>query len=121
MKKLMTEDIINEICKACSKVLDNANMFSIFDGEIREIHKYYNEEDSFYPHGEPILVGDLEDLSIESRNFLSDVVWFKGDIALVFFVENDTIKMDFCHNSWDGFQSELDFTFKKTFDDDLFD
>ena len=42
-------------------------------------------------------------------------------MALVFFIENDTIKMHFCHDSWDGFQTELDFTFKKTFDDDLFD
>lgn len=120
MKTVTTEDIVNEICKACTEALDDADKFSIFDGEVREIYKY-NEEDKFYPHGESILVIDLEDLSIDSRNFLSDVAWFKDDMALIFFVENDTIKMDFCHNDWDGFQSELSFTFKKTFDDDLFD
>ena len=120
MKTVTTEDIVNEICKACTEALGDADKFSIFDGEVREIYKY-NEEDKFYPYGESILVIDLEDLSIDSRNFLADVAWFKDDMALIFFVENDTIKMDFCHNDWDGFQPELSFTFKKTFDDDLFD
>ena len=116
-KKIMTEDVVNEICKTCSEALDNADKFSIFEGEIRKI---YEAMSGFYPHEEPILVGDL-DLSTEVGSFLSDVSWFRDDMALVFFIEDDTIKMHFCHNSWDGFQPELDFTFKKTFDDDLFD
>lgn len=49
------------------------------------------------------------------------MIFFKDDMALVFFVKDDIIEMHFCHNSWDGFQPELTFTFKKTFDDDLFD
>ena len=68
-----------------------------------------------------ILIGDL-DLSIEVESFLSDVNWFKDDIALVFFIrDDDIIEMHFCHDSWNDFQPELTFTFKKTFDDDLFD
>jgi hypothetical protein len=123
MEKVMTEDIVNEICKVCLEALDWSNMFSIFDGfsifegEIRGIK---DEESGFYPCGEPILVGDL-DLSREVERFLSKITWFQDDMGLVFFVENDIIKMYFCHDSWDGFQPELSFTFKKTFDDDLFD
>ena len=118
MKTVMTEDIVNEICKVCSEFPDSTDTFSIFEGEIRQV---YDEEDAFSPYGEPILVGDL-DLSIEVESFLSDVTWFKDDMALVFFVrDDDIIEMHFCHDSWSGFQSELAFTFKKTFDDDLFD
>lgn len=117
MKKVMTEDIVNEICKVCSEALDNADMFSIFEGDVRKID---DEASGFYPFGERILIGDL-DLSTEVESFLSDVGWFQDNMALVFFVENDIIEMHFCHDSWDGFQSELSFTFKKTFDDDLFD
>lgn len=117
MKKVMTEDVVNEICKACSEVLDNADMFSIYEGKIRKIDE---EMSGFYPYGEAVLVG-LLDLSVESEIFLSDVNLFRDDMALVFSVENDIIKMHFCLDSWDGFQPELSFTFKKTFDDDLFD
>lgn len=113
----MTEDVVNEICEACSEVLDNANKFSIFEGEIRKID---DKESGFYPYGESVLVSDL-DLSIETQSFFSDMNWFKDDMALVFFMENDTIEMNFCSDSWDGFQPELSFTFKKTFDDNLFD
>lgn len=116
MKK-MTEDIVNELCKACSEALDNTDMFSIFKGDVRKID---DEESGFYPFGERILIGDL-DLSIEVEDFLSDIGWFQYGMALVFFVENDIINMHLCSDSWDGFQSELTFTFKKTFDDDLFD
>jgi hypothetical protein len=43
-------------------------------------------------------------------------------MGLVFFIrDDDIIEMHFCHDSWSGFQPELSFTFKKTFDDDLFD
>lgn len=119
MNKIMTEDVVNEICKVCSEVFDNADMFSVYGGEVRKID---DEPSGFYPYGEPILVGILDSpLSVESSIFLSDVNLFKGDMALVFFIENDTIKMHFCRDSWDGFQPELTFTFKKTFDDDLFD
>lgn len=51
--------------------------------------------------------------------FVNNVNWFK--MALVFFVENDIIEMHLCSDSWDGFQPELEFSFNKTFDDDLFD
>jgi hypothetical protein len=116
MKTVMTEDIVNEICKVCSELPDCTDTFSIFEGEIRQV---YDEEDGFSPYGEPILVGDL-DLSIEARSFLSDITWFQDDMALVFVVENDTIEMHLCSDNW-VFQPELTFTFKKTFDDDLFD
>ena len=87
MKTVTTEDIVNEICKACTEALDSTDTFSIFEGEIRQV---YDEEDVFSPYGEPILVGDL-DLSIEVGNFLSDVNWFKDDMALVFFIRDDDI------------------------------
>lgn len=118
MKKVMTEDIVNEICKVCTEALGGTDIFGIFEGEIRQV---YDEEDGFSPYGEAILIGDL-DLSIEVENFLSDVNWFKDDMALVFFIrDDDIIEMHFCHDSWDGFQPELTFTFKRTFDDGLFD
>lgn len=118
MKKVMTEDVVNEICKVCEELPDSTDMFSIFKGEIRKIDDAMS---GFYPWGEPTLVDDL-DLSTEAGIFLSDITWFQDDMALVFFVrDDDIIEMHFCHNSWDGFQSELSFTFNKTFDDDLFD
>ena len=117
MKTVTTEDIVNEICKVCTELFEHFNKFSIFEGKAREIE---DEESGFYPYGESIDLADL-DFSAEVKNFLFDIAWFKEDMALVFFIENDTIEMHFCHNSWDGFQSELDFTFKKTFDDGLFD
>lgn len=117
MKTVMTEDVVNEICKTCSEVLDNTDMFSIFEGDVRKID---DEASGFYPFGERILIGDL-DLSTEVESFLSDISYFQDSMALVFFVENDIIKMYLCSDSWDGFQPELSFTFKKTFDDDLFD
>lgn len=120
MKKVTTEDIVNEICKVYSEIPYSTDTFSIFEGEVRQVYDY-DEKDVFSPWGEPTLVGDL-DLSIEAGSFLSDVNWFRGDMALVFFIrDDDIIEMHFCHTSWDGFQSELSFTFKKTFDDDLFD
>lgn len=119
MKKVMTEDIVNEICKVCSKALGNFGKFSIFKGELRYIDDAMS---GFYPWGESISVDILDSsLSVESRIFLSDINLFKSDMALVFFVRNDIIEMYFCLDSNDGFQSELSFTFKKTFDDDLFD
>jgi hypothetical protein len=118
MGKVMTEDIVNEICKVCIEALGCTDTFSIFEGKVRYIH---DEENGFCPWGEPVLVGDL-DLSIEVERFLSDINWFKDDMGLVFFIrDDDIIEMHFCHDSWDGFQPELSFTFKKTFDDDLFD
>lgn len=117
MKTIMTEDVVNEICKVCNELLEHFNKFSIFEGEVRGIEE---EVSGFYPYGESIDLADL-DFSAEAKDFLFDVSWFQADMALVFFVENDTIKMHFCHDSWDGFQPELSFTFKKTFDDDLFD
>ena len=128
MKTVMTEDIVNEICKACSEVLDNADMFSIFEGKI---HKIDDAESGFYPYGEELNVNSLE-LTGDSENFLSDVRWLSNSfkknvddddeyIGLVFSVENDIIEMYFCTDTWDGFQPELSFTFKKTFNDDLFD
>lgn len=119
MKTVTTEDIVNEICKVCSKALDGTDIFGIFEGKVREID---DEENGFYPHGEAVLVGDL-DFSIEVKAFLSDISYFEDimvgedEMGLVFSVENDTIKMYF----WNDFQPELSFTFKKTFDDDLFD
>jgi hypothetical protein len=119
MKAVMTEDIVNEICKVCSEALGKPDTFSIFEGEIRKINEAMS---GFYPYEESILVGTLDSsLSVESEIFLSDMNFFKDDMALVFFVRDDIIEMYFCHDSWDGFQSELTFTFKKTFDDDLFD
>lgn len=35
----MTEDIVNEICKVCMEALDNTDIFSIFEGEIRKINE----------------------------------------------------------------------------------
>jgi hypothetical protein len=119
MGKVMTEDVVNEICKACIEALGKPDTFSIFEGEIRQVYDDYDVEDVFSPYGEPILVGDL-DLSIEARSFLSDITWFQDDMALVFVVENDTIEMHLCSDSCGSFQPELTFTFKKTFDD-LFD
>ena len=127
MKKVMTEDIVNEICKVCSEVLDNADMFVVVAGSVRKIN---DEESGFYPYGEEFNVNSLE-LTGDSQNFLSDVRWLSNSfkknvddddeyIGLVFFVENDIIKMYFCTDTWDGFQPEVSFTFKKTFDS-LFD
>lgn len=119
MKKVTTEDIVNEICKVCNEALGNFGMFSIFKGELRYIDDAMS---GFYPWGVSISVDILDSsLSVESRIFLSDINLFKSDMALVFVVENDIIKMHICSDSWDGFQPELSFTFKKTFDDDLFD
>lgn len=124
MKK-MTEDIVNEICKVCTEALDNKfNKFVIAIG-IRGIEE---EENGFYPYGERILVSELN-FSKEALRFISDINYFtdefknayEEDTGLVFVVENDTIEMHLCTDSWDGFQPELSFTFKKTFDDDLFD
>ena len=119
----MTEDIVNEICKVCSEALGGTDIFGIFEGKVRKID---DEENGFYPHGEAVLVGDL-DFSIEVKDFLSDISYFEDimvgedEMGLVFFVDNDIIEMYFCSDSWDGFQPELKLTFKKTFDDDLFD
>lgn len=121
MKKVTTEDIVNEICKVCTEALGGTDTFSIFEGRIRQVYNDYDEEDVFSPYGESTYVGDL-DLSIEVESFLSDVNWFRDDMALVFFIrDDDIIEMHFCHDNWSGFQSELTLTFKKTFDDDLFD
>ena len=128
MKTVMTEDIVNEICKACTEALDNADMFVVVAGSVRKIN---DEESGFYPYGEELNVNSLE-LTGDSENFLSDVRWLSNSfkknvddddeyIGLVFFVENDIIEMYFCTDTWDGFQPELSFTFKKTFNDDLFD
>ena len=119
MKKVMTEDIVNEICKVCTEALGSKfNKFVVAVG-IRGVE---DGENGFYPHGEAVLVGDL-DFSIEVKAFLSDISYFEDimvgedEMGLVFSVENDTIKMYF----WNDFQPELSFTFKKTFDDGLFD
>ena len=117
MKK-MTEDVVNEICKVCMEVLDNADMFGIFKNRVFKIDI---EDSDFYQYEETVLIRDL-DFSIEAESFLSDIDYF-GDImtenmiGFVFSVENDTIRMYLCTD----FQPELSFTFKKTFDDDLFD
>lgn len=119
MKKVMTEDIVNEICKVCSEVLRDFGKFSIFKGEIRKIDEAMS---GFYPWGESISVDILDSsLSVESRIFLSDVNLFKSDMALVFFIRDDVIEMCFCLDSCDGFQPEVKFSFKKTFYDNLFD
>jgi hypothetical protein len=127
MKK-MTEDIVNEICKVCIEALDNADMFVVVAGSVRKIN---DEESGFYPYGEELSVNSLE-LSIDSKRFLSDVRWLSNSfkknvddddeyIGLVFSVEDDIIKMYLCSDTWDGFHPVVTFTFKKTFDDDLFD
>ena len=116
---MTTEDIVNEICKVCTAALGNTDMFGIFKNRVFKID---NEDSDFYPYEETVLIKDL-DFSIEAESFLSDIDYF-GDIMLednvlgfVFSVENDTIKMYLCTD----YQPELSFTFKKTFDDDLFD
>ena len=117
MKK-MTEDIVNEICKVCIEALGNAYTFGIFKNRVFKIDI---EDSDFYQYEETVLIRDL-DFSIEAESFLSDIDYF-GDImtedmiGFVFSVENDTIRMYLCID----FQPELYFTFKKTFDDDLFD
>lgn len=124
MRTVMTEDIVNEICKACIEALGKKfNKFVVAVG-IRGIE---DEESGFHPYGETILISDL-DFSREILRFIADINCFtdefrnayEDDTGLVFVVENDTIEMHICTDSWDGFQSELSFTFKKTFDDDLF-
>jgi hypothetical protein len=124
MKKVMTEDIVNEICKVCIEALGGKfNKFVVAVG-IRGVE---DGENGFYPHGDTILVSDL-DFSREALRFFADINCFtdefknayEEDMGLVFVVENDTIEMHLCSDSW-KFQPELSFTFKKTFDDDLFD
>ena len=125
MKTVTTEDIVNEICKVCTEALGSKfNKFVVAVG-IRGIE---DEESGFYPYGETILISEL-DFSKEALRFIANINCFtdefrnayEDDTGLVFVVENDIIEMHFCHDSWDGFQPELSFTFKKTFDDDLFD
>lgn len=125
MKKVMTEDIVNEICKVCIEALgDKFNKFVVAVG-IRGVE---DEENGFYPYGDTILVSDL-DFSREILRFFSDINWFtdefrntyEDDMGLVFVVENDTIEMHICTSDCWNFHPELSFTFKKTFDDDLFD
>lgn len=125
MKTVMTEDIVNEICKVCIEALgEKFNKFVVAVG-IRGIE---DEESGFYPCGETILVSEL-DFSKEALGFIADINCFtdefgnayEDDTGLVFVVENDTIEMYLCSDSWDGFQPKLSFTFKKTFDDNFDD
>ena len=44
MKTVTTEDIVNEICKVCSKALDGTDIFGIFEGKVREIDDKLHEE-----------------------------------------------------------------------------
>jgi hypothetical protein len=124
MKK-MTEDIVNEICKVCSEALGGKfNKFVVAVG-IRGVE---DEEKGFYPYGETILISEL-DFSREALRLFADINCFvdtfksiyEDDTGLVFVVENDTIEMHLCTIDLYDYQSELSFTFKKTFDDDLFD
>lgn len=125
MKKVMTEDVVNEICKVCIEVLGGKfNKFVVAIG-IRGVE---DGENGFYPHGDTILVSDL-DFPKEALRFIADINCFtdefrnayEDDTGLVFVVENDTIEMHICTSDCWNFQPELSFTFKKTFDDDLFD
>lgn len=121
MKKVMTEDVVNEICKACSEVLDYSNSFVVFKNHIQRVD---DAESGFYPWGEKIEFIHNVELTGEALNFLLDTKWLGNEynLGLVFFIKNDNIiEMHLCSDSWDGFQPELSFTFKKTFDDDLFD
>ena len=123
-KKIMTEDVVNEICKACSEALDNADSFVVFKNHIYRVD---DAESGFYPWGEKIDFVRNVELTGESLNFLLDTKWLGNDydLGLVFFIrDDDIIEMHLCYESYDGydgFQPELSFTFKKTFDDGLFD
>jgi hypothetical protein len=125
MRKVMTEDIVNEICKVCIEALGGKfNKFVVAVG-IRGVE---DGEKGFYSYGETILISEL-DFSREALRLFADINCFvdtfksiyEDDTGLVFVVENDTIEMHLCSDSCGSFQPELTFTFKKTFDDDLFD
>ena len=115
MKK-MTEDIVNEICEAGTELFPNENKFFIIHDCISGVT---DEESGFYPYGEKIKLIGVE-LSIEAQVFICDVDWLNKNMGLLFLVNNKTIEMYFCSESCDGFDPELKFVFKRTFDE-LFD
>ena len=118
MKKVMTEDVVNEICGAWSELFPNKNKFIVFENYIREID--IDDVDDFYPFGEKTQVDDVG-LSIKAQNFIFDVNWVKDGMGLAFVVNSNTIEMYLCSNDgFDCFEPELEFVFKRTFDG-LFD
>lgn len=112
----MTEDIVNEICEAGTELFPNENNFFIIHDCISKVT---DEEGGFYPSGEKIKLIDTE-LSIETQAFIYDVDWLNKNMGLAFFVNSKTIEMYFCFEGCDGFEPELKFVFKRTFDE-LFD
>ena len=121
MKKVMTEDIVNEICEAGIELFPNENKFFIIHDRISGVTED-EEECEFYPYGEKIKLIDVE-LSIETQSFICDVDWLNKNMGLLFLINNKTVEMYFCSESCDGcdvFEPELKFMFKRTFDS-LFD
>lgn len=119
----MTEDIVNEICKAgiklCSRHYNDKRFIIIHDAFHYYIREVFDEGSDFYPYGEKIKLDDVE-LSEEAKDFISDVDWLNKNMGLLFLVNSKTIEMYFCSESCDGFEPELKFVFKRTFDG-LFD
>lgn len=113
MKAVITEDIVNEICKVGIELFPNENKFFIIHDRISGVT---DEERGLYPYGEKIKLIDTE-LSIETQSFICDVDWLNKNMGLLFLINNKTVEMYFCSESCDGFiESELKFVFKRTFD-----
>jgi hypothetical protein len=108
---IMTEDVVNEICRFCTEHFgDKNNCFGV-DGAYAFLID--DEMSGYYPYGEKIAIEDKK-LSRNAHDFLLDIV-LMDDRALVFDINSKTIDMRLCYNSHDGFQPELSFSFDKTY------